>query len=120
MGIDIDRADPRKLAEALRQGCNQAINCDAFMDPPGVVPHFAAALLAVLDRCIPLLKDEDELIHRSEIDADWTGEDAHGEGFAVDESSVATTVLRAAARAWLEHGGELSGVAATQSADSAS
>ena len=51
MTIDPKTADVTALAEALRTYCNKAINCDAFMDPPGVVPVFAAALLGVVEEC---------------------------------------------------------------------
>ena len=51
MTLDPQTANPRALAEALRTYCNKAINCDAFMDPPDVVPVFAAALLGVVEEC---------------------------------------------------------------------
>ena len=83
---DIDKTDPKKLAEALRRECNKAINCDAFMDPPGVVPRFATALLAVLDEC--------ERWHTSTTPmSEWR--------LAVDDA------IRVAAIAWLKAGGVL-------------
>ena len=96
---DIDKTDPRKLAEALRTYCNKAINCDAFMDPPGVVPRFATALLAVLDAC-PVIMVVDESEH-------WVKPGDFGYYREERQVQSRSDIVKKAARAWLQAGGTL-------------
>ena len=82
---NVDTSDPRALAEALRRAC---------FDLDGKTPKcsFAAALLAVLDECNKWLKPS-----RSPALSAMLG--------------VSENIIRAAARAWLDHGGTLPGKA---------
>ena len=90
---DIDKTDPKKLAEALRTYCNKAINCDAFMDPPGVVPRFALALLAVLDEC-------EKCRHTKTV-----GSNTFGRIYETGKHELINDIIRTAARAY--YGGTL-------------
>jgi len=80
---DVDTADPRKLAEMLRRECETTRHI--------LVP--AAALLAVVDEC-----------------EEWRNamDDPQMEMTRQTVEHVIGSTIRAAARAWLDAGGELS------------
>ena len=99
MNLDPATADPRELAAALRRECNRAINCDAFMDPPGVVPRFAAFALAVLDEC-------DRWRVGNKIDPRLS---ATGRTVVQVKNTMVDAIIRVAARAWVANGGTLPG-----------
>ena len=88
VNLDPATADPRELAEALRRECKTWLN--PRLDVQGEVKLFARTLLAVLDECklySPM-------------------------GSLTDSESIRQVeragIIRAAARAWLAAGGELS------------
>ena len=88
-GADIATAEPRKLAEALRREC--ATWSNPRLDPKTPeVKMFAAALLAVLDKCKYATNNEP------------IRDDADGREYDIEEA-----ILRAAALAYVEHGGRL-------------
>ena len=92
---DIDTADPRKLAEALRRECKQQFDRLRVLTWPTPtqqkIKQFAAALLGVLNECNSI-----------ECESGPTG------SYDLDRYREAIErIIRTAARAWLAAGGEL-------------